>query len=62
MTTEAERTDEQLEVRRYEIQYPVSAYTFPREARVRHVRFDDRYIHIELMDGRITPSRMIGSL
>jgi hypothetical protein len=39
-------------VKRYKIQYPVSAYTFPRETRVHLVRFDDKYIHIELTDGR----------
>jgi hypothetical protein len=39
-------------VKRYKIQYPVSAYTFPREARIHQVQFDDNYIHIELTDGR----------
>jgi hypothetical protein len=40
-------------IKRYKIQYPVSAYTFPGEARIHRVRFDDKYIHIELMDERI---------
>jgi len=39
-------------VKRYKIQYPVSAYTFPREARIHRVQFDDKHIHIELTDGR----------
>jgi len=39
-------------VKRYKIQYPISAYTFPREARIHQVQFDDKYIHIELTDGR----------
>ena len=34
-------------------QYPVSAYTFPHEAQIHQVRFDDRYIHLELTDERI---------
>lgn len=38
---------------RYAIQHPISAYTFPREAHIQTVRFDDQYIHIELADGRI---------
>ena len=52
MATKAEQVDEQFEVRRYKVQYPISAYTFPREARLHHVRFDDEYIHLELTDGR----------
>lgn len=42
-----------VEVKQYAIQYPVSAYTFPTDARIHAVRLDDEYIHIELMDGRI---------
>lgn len=42
-----------IDIKRYKIQYPVSAYTFPGEARIHRVRFDDKYIHIELMDERI---------
>ena len=53
MTTEAERTESQSGVRRYEIRYPVSAYTFPGEALIHLVRFVASYIHVELMDGRI---------
>jgi Protein of unknown function (DUF2442) len=46
------KTNEQ-NARWYDIPYPATAYTFPREAVVQRVRFDDRYIHIELTDGRI---------
>jgi hypothetical protein len=53
MSTRAAQVDEQLEVKHYKIQYPVSAYTFPREARISGVRFDDRYMHLELTDGRV---------
>jgi len=35
------------------VQYPVSAYTFPREALIHQVRFDDEYMHVELTDGRM---------
>lgn len=39
-------------MKRYKVQYPISAYTFPREARIHEVRFDDEYMHVELTDGR----------
>jgi hypothetical protein len=53
MAIEAEKIEKQFEVKRYRIQYPISAYTFPGEAHIHQVRFDDKYIHVELMDGRI---------
>ncbi len=40
-------------MKRYEIPYPVSAYTFHQDALIHQVRFDDVHIHIELTDGRI---------
>lgn len=44
---------EALAVKRYHIQYPLSAYTFPTQTpRIREVRLDDRNIHIHLVDGR----------
>ncbi|MBN1872618.1 MAG: DUF2442 domain-containing protein [Anaerolineae bacterium] len=36
----------------YEVQYPISAYTFPQEALIDQVSFDDDYIHVTLTDGR----------
>ncbi|MBE7556642.1 MAG: DUF2442 domain-containing protein [Anaerolineales bacterium] len=42
-----------IDIKRYKIQSPVSAYTFPAEARIHRVCFDDKHIHIELMDERI---------
>lgn len=36
----------------YDIAYPASAYTFPREALLHQVQFDENYIHMELTDGR----------
>ncbi|HET7090659.1 MAG TPA: DUF2442 domain-containing protein [Anaerolineae bacterium] len=53
MATKAEQVEEQFEVKRYKVQYPISAYTFPREARIHQVRFDDEYMHVELTDGRM---------
>jgi hypothetical protein len=41
------------EIKRYKAQYPISAYTFPDEARIHRVRFDDEYIHVTLTDGRV---------
>lgn len=36
----------------YDIEFPVSAYTFPHEALLQNVRFDDIYIHLHMTDGR----------
>ena len=53
MSTEAETVKEKKSVKQFDIQYPVSAYTFPTDARIHAVRIDDEYIHIELLDERI---------
>jgi hypothetical protein len=53
MATGTEQTDKQVDVRRYHVQYPVSAYTFPHDARISSVRFDEQFIHLELTDGRV---------
>ena len=53
MAISTEQVEEQFEVKRYKIQYPISAYTFPREARIHQVRFDDEYMHVTLTDGRV---------
>lgn len=47
-----EQSDEQIEVKRFKVQHPVSAYTLPTEAKIHAVWFDNTRIHIELMDGR----------
>jgi hypothetical protein len=52
MATEVEHVEEQFAVKRYKVQYPASAYTFPSEARIHQVRFDEEYLHLELTDGR----------
>ena len=51
MTTK-EKQNEQTS-KWYDIAYPASAYTFPREALLHRVRFDGDYMHLELTDGRI---------
>ena len=53
MATSAKQADEQVPVRHYKVQYPISAYTFPREAHIHQVRFDNEYMHVELTDGRV---------
>jgi len=52
MATRADEVEEQFEVKRYKVQYPISAYTFPRETCIHQVRFDAEYMHVELTDGR----------
>jgi hypothetical protein len=52
MTAKIEQTDQQADVKRYDVQYPISAYTFPQETCIHSVRFDEEFIHLELTDGR----------
>ncbi|NJN96468.1 MAG: DUF2442 domain-containing protein [Anaerolineales bacterium] len=52
MALEVEQIEEQIEVKRYKIQHPASAYTFPQEARIHQVHFEEEYLHLELTDGR----------
>lgn len=53
MVTRVEPAKEDVTTKRYSVQHPVSAYTFPSEARIHQVRFDEKYLHVELMDERI---------
>lgn len=53
MPTETEQIERHADVKLYDVQYPISAYTFPGEARIRGVRFDDKHMHLELTDGRV---------
>ena len=52
MSTKEDQVEEQISVSRYKIQYPVSAYTFPTEAHIHQVKFDEEYLNVELTDGR----------
>ena len=53
MTLSTDLVEEELQAKRLKIQYPASAYTFPRDAIISTVRFDDEFVHVELTDGRI---------
>jgi hypothetical protein len=53
MTSKAEVAKSELTVKRYAIAYPASEYTYPHQATIHNVRFDDDYLHIDLVDGRI---------
>lgn len=44
---------QQTAKKQYEIQYPLSAYTFPTQARAERVTFDDTYLILHLRDGRV---------
>lgn len=45
--------DEKTQVKRYKVQHSVDEYTFPTEVHIHEVRFDEKYMHVELTDGRI---------
>lgn len=51
MTTKEKQSEQKAKW--YDIAYPASAYTFPREALLHRVRFDNDYMHLELTDGRV---------
>jgi hypothetical protein len=53
MTTETERIEKQYEVKRYKVQYPISTYTFPKQAHIHAINFSDEHMHVELTDGRL---------
>ena len=46
-----EKPDEQT-AKWYDISYPASAYTFPKETLLHKVRFDNDFMHLELTNGR----------
>ncbi|RJQ53998.1 MAG: DUF2442 domain-containing protein [Desulfobacteraceae bacterium] len=52
MNIEIDRIEEKFKAKRYPIKYPASAYTFPKEAYIMKVHFDEEYLHVELTDGR----------
>ncbi len=53
MNTQVEEAHDKFKVKRYKVQYPISAYTYPIEARIHQVHFNDEYIQLELTDGRM---------
>ena len=52
MSTKIKQSEEKLTVKKYKIQYPLSKYTFPTEALIDKVRFDEKYLHVDLIDDR----------
>ena len=53
MVTGTKQTNEKMKVKRYKIQHSIDEYTFPKEAYIHTVKFDNKYMHVELTDGRI---------
>ena len=45
--------DEKIQVKRYKVQHSIDEYTFPTDARIHDVRFDEIHMHVELTDQRI---------
>jgi hypothetical protein len=45
--------DEKIQVKRYKVQHSIDEYTFPTDAHIHNVRFDEKYMHVELTDQRI---------
>ncbi len=44
---------DKIQVKRYNVQHSVDEYTFPTEALIHDVTFDDKYMHVELTDQRM---------
>lgn len=53
MVTSAKHTDEKVRVKRYKIQHPIDEYTFPKDTYIHDVKFDEKYMHVELTDQRM---------
>jgi hypothetical protein len=53
MVTNVKQVVEKIPVKKYKIQYSIDEYTFPKESTIQAVRLDEKYLHVELTDGRI---------
>ncbi len=53
MVTNVKQMDEKIQVKRYKVQHSIDEYTFPKEATIHDVKFDEKFIHVELTDQRI---------
>lgn len=53
MVTGTKQTNEKMKVKRYKIQHSIDEYTFPNEAYIHDVTFDEKYMHVELTDERV---------
>ena len=45
--------DDNAQVKRYKIQHSIDEYTFPKEAHIHAVNFDDTHMRVELTDQRV---------
>lgn len=53
MDTGTKPNAEKMRAKRYKIQHSINEYTFPKEAYIHNVSFDEKYMRVELTDGRI---------
>jgi len=53
MVTGTKQPNEKIRVKRHKIQQSIDEYTFPKEAYIHDVTFDEKYIHVELTDERV---------
>jgi hypothetical protein len=53
MVTGTKQTNEKMKIKRYKIQHSIDEYTFPKEAYIHNVTFDEKYMQVELTDGRV---------
>jgi hypothetical protein len=53
MVTGTQQSNEKMKIRRYKIQHSIDEYTFPKEAYIHNVTFSEKYMRVELTDGRI---------
>ena len=53
MVTNVKQMDEKVRVKRYKVRHSIDEYTFPKEAAIHTVKFDENFIHFELTDQRI---------
>jgi len=44
---------EQTNIKWYDIPFPATSYTFPADDLIEQVEFDETYIHLRLLDGRL---------
>lgn len=53
MVTSVKQTDEKVQVKRFKVQHSIDEYTFPTDVYIHDVKFDEKYMHVELTDQRI---------
>jgi hypothetical protein len=53
MVTSVKQTEEKIRVKRYKVQHSIDEYTFPTDTYIHDVKFDEKYMHVELTNQRI---------